>query len=128
MKNVLGGLLTPVLPPFYRIFMSGIVPSAERQDPAWLINLSQKIIDTIPDSFDWKKDIKPGKQYGPWFYAPFLTSVVTPPFLGFLLGPSRINYRKDGQLGGMVVEKCKFLQVSCITNSIDKHWYNESFF
>ena len=25
-KYTLGGLMTPVLPPFYRIFMSGIVP------------------------------------------------------------------------------------------------------
>jgi hypothetical protein len=27
------------------------------------------------------------------------------------VGPSRANLRKDGKLGGMVVEKCKFLQV-----------------
>jgi hypothetical protein len=36
-KNVLGGLMTPFLPPFYRLFMSGIVPSAERGDPEWLV-------------------------------------------------------------------------------------------
>ena len=53
-----------------------------------------------------------GKQIGPWFYAPFLTSFVTPTFFGFLVGPSRVNRRKDGQLGGLVVEKCKFLQES----------------
>ena len=84
--NVLKGLMTPVLPPFYRIFMSGIVPK----------------LGTDID----------GKQFGPWFYAPWLTSFVTPTFFGFLVGPSKPNYRKDGQLGGLVVEKCKFLQES----------------
>ena len=79
--------MTPVLPPFYRIFMSGIVPS----------NLGTP----------WD-----GKQLGPWFYAPFLTSFVTPTFFAFLVGPSRPNRRKDGQLGGLVVEKCQFLQES----------------
>jgi hypothetical protein len=60
-----------------------------------------------------KNDILiPGKQIGPWFYAPLLTSIVTPPFLAFLVGPSRINLRKDGNYGGMLVEKCKFLQES----------------
>jgi len=85
-KNTLGGLMTPVLPPFYRIFMGGIVPQ----------------LGTDLD----------GKQFGPWFYAPWLTSVVTPTFFGFLVGPSRPNTRKDGQWGGLVVEKCKFLQES----------------
>jgi len=85
-KNTLGGVMTPVLPPFYRIFMSGIVPK-------------------LGTEFD-------GKQLGPWFYAPFLTSMVTPTFFGFLVGPSRPNRRADGQRGGLVVEKCKFLQES----------------
>ena len=84
--ETLGGLMTPVLPPFYRIFMSGIVPK-------------------LGTEFD-------GKQIGPWFYAPWLTSVVTPTFFGFLVGPSYPNNRKDGQPGGLVVEKCKFLQES----------------
>mmetsp|Transcript_24293 Transcript_24293/g.50399 ORF Transcript_24293/g.50399 Transcript_24293/m.50399 type:complete len:478 (+) Transcript_24293:204-1637(+) len=78
-KQTLGGLMTPVLPPVYRLFMSGIVGDA---------------------------------QYGPLPYAPFLTSVVTPPFFGFLVGPSRPNRRRDGKRGGLVVEKCKFLQES----------------
>jgi len=86
-SDTLGGLMTPVLPPFYRIFMSGIVPKV--------------------GSEKWD-----GKQLGPWFYAPFLTSIVTPTFFGFLVGPSRPNRRKDGQPGGLVVEKCKFLQES----------------
>jgi hypothetical protein len=87
LRNSLGDLMTPVLPPFYRIFMSGIVP---------------KGLGTDLD----------GKQFGPWFYAPFLTSFVTPTFFGFLVGPSYPNRRKDGELGGLVVEKCKFLQES----------------
>lgn len=85
--DTLGGLMTPYLPPFYRIFMSGIVP---------------KFLGT-----SWS-----GKQIGPWFYAPWLTSIVTPTFFGFLVGPSYPNTRKDGQPGGLVVEKCKFLQES----------------
>jgi len=48
-----------------------------------------------------------------WFYAPYLTSVVTPTFFAFLVGPSRPNRRRDdGQRGGLLVEKCKFLQES----------------
>jgi hypothetical protein len=85
-SDTLGGLMTPVLPPFYRIFMSGIVPK----------------LGTDLD----------GKQFGPWFYAPWLTSFITPTFFGFLVGPSTPNNRKDGQPGGLVVEKCKFLQES----------------
>ncbi|KAL7455028.1 hypothetical protein ACHAWC_008544 [Mediolabrus comicus] len=85
-KNTLGGLMTPVLPPFYRIFMSGIVPK-------------------LGTEYD-------GKQFGPWFYAPWLTTLVTPIFFGFLVGPSKPNRRSDGQRGGLVVEKCKFLQES----------------
>jgi hypothetical protein len=85
-KETLGGLMTPFLPPFYRIFMSGIVPNV---------------------GTPWD-----GKQLGPWFYAPWLTTLVTPTFFGFLVGPSRPNRRRDGQRGGLVVEKCKFLQES----------------
>lgn len=86
-RKTLGGLMTPFLPPFYRVFMAGIVPS----------QLGEK----------WG-----GKQLGPWFYAPWLTSVVTPPFFQFLVGPSTPNRRKDGSLGGLLVQKCKFLQES----------------
>ena len=35
--------MTPVLPPFYRIFMGGIVPSRERGDPAWLVDGAQRL-------------------------------------------------------------------------------------
>uniref|UniRef100_A0A7S2XLF3 Beta-carotene isomerase D27-like C-terminal domain-containing protein n=1 Tax=Attheya septentrionalis TaxID=420275 RepID=A0A7S2XLF3_9STRA len=89
-KDTLRQLMTPVLPPFYRIFMGGIVPNR-------LLN---------------KDADEPSTQIGPWFYAPWLTSFVTPIFFGFLVGPSRPNSRKDGQAGGLVVEKCKFLQES----------------
>jgi hypothetical protein len=82
-RDTLAGLMTPVLPPFYRIFMGGIVPGTDGKT-----------------------------QIGPWFYAPYLTSFVTPTFFGFLVGPSYPNRRKDGKLGGLVVEKCKFLQES----------------
>jgi hypothetical protein len=85
-KDTLADLMTPVLPPFYRIFMSGIVPKV---------------------GTEWD-----GKQIGPWFYAPWLTTIITPTFFGFLVGPSYPNRRKDGQRGGLVVEKCKFLQES----------------
>ena len=84
--DTLGGLMTPILPPFYRIFMSGIIPK-------------------LGTNFD-------GKQIGPWFYASYLTTIVTPTFFGFLVGPSRPNRRKDGERGGLIVEKCKFLQES----------------
>lgn len=84
--NTLKSLMTPFLPPFYRLFMSGIVPKVNSP---------------------WD-----GKQVGPWFYAPALTSFVTPTFFRFLVGPSRPNRRRDGTLGGLVVEKCRFLQES----------------
>lgn len=113
-RRVLASLLTPVLPPFYRIFMSGIVPCAANGDPDWLVSGVHQLVSLLPDFLPFKKELVPGKQLGPLIYAPFLTSVVTPPFLSFLVGPSRINLRKDGQLGGMVVEKCKFLQVTDI--------------
>lgn len=52
------------------------------------------------------------RRLGPWPWAPALTSWVTPLFFKFLVGPSTPNYRADGQLGGLVVEKCRFLQES----------------
>jgi hypothetical protein len=77
--RVLRRLFTPLGPPFYKVFMSGVLG---------------------------------GRQLGPWFYAPALTSWVTPLFFKFLVGPSVPNFRADGQLGGLVVEKCRFLQES----------------
>eukprot|EP01040_Poterioochromonas_malhamensis_P012835 gene12835-14062_t len=109
-KRVLGKLLTPVLPPFYRLFMAGLVPSRDRGDPVWLEKTTSWLRQQLPET--WQEKITPGKQLGPFFYAPFLTSVVTPPLMSFLLGPCRPNRRLDGQRGGMIVEKCKFLQES----------------
>jgi len=91
-RETLADLMTPVLPPFYRIFMSGIVPPG-LNDTALVGPYA-------------------GKQIGPWFYAPWLTTMITPIFFGFLVGPSYPNRRKDGERGGLVVEKCKFLQES----------------
>ena len=108
-------LMTPVLRPIYRIFMAGIVPSHDPTDerigadPKWLSDAVQSIRHKLPAG---KKYLTPGRQLGPWFYAPVLTSVVAPYVFGFLVGPASLNRRSDGQLGGLVVEKCKFLQES----------------
>eukprot|EP00607_Mallomonas_marina_P010761 CAMPEP_0182422126 /NCGR_PEP_ID=MMETSP1167-20130531/7723_1 /TAXON_ID=2988 /ORGANISM="Mallomonas Sp, Strain CCMP3275" /LENGTH=276 /DNA_ID=CAMNT_0024599905 /DNA_START=536 /DNA_END=1366 /DNA_ORIENTATION=- len=109
-KRTLAGLMTPVLPPFYRMFMSGLVPSRARGDPTWLVSVFDWVRERLPEPLQSK--VSPGIQLGPWFYAPLLTSAVTPVFLAFLVGPSRMNRRKDGQPGGLLVEKCKFLQES----------------
>lgn len=85
-RDTLFQLMGPIVP-IYRFFMSGIVP------------------DFVGKGLG-------GKQVGPLFYAPWLTTMVTPVFFAFLVGPSRPNRRKDGQLGGLLVEKCKFLQES----------------
>jgi len=124
-RRTLGSLMTPFLPPFYRLFMSGIAPSEKRGDPKWLEDAFQSIVRLLPEgkeeekaegefsfSLPTRSTFAPGKQFGPLFYAPALTSFITPVFLNFLVGPSRANRRKDGQLGGLVVEKCKFLQES----------------
>mmetsp|Transcript_30628 Transcript_30628/g.45319 ORF Transcript_30628/g.45319 Transcript_30628/m.45319 type:complete len:387 (+) Transcript_30628:50-1210(+) len=93
-------LMTPVLPPFYRLFMGWKVPSTAAGDPEWLVNLGQRL------------NLEEGKSYGPAPYAPLLTSIVAPFVFGFLVGPARINLRNDGSYGGLVVNKCKFLQES----------------
>jgi len=110
-KTTLAWLMTPFLPPFYRLFMSGLVPSEERGDPEWLVGSIQKVAALLPGDLG-PKYLTPGNQLGPWFYAPALTSFVTPTFFGFLVGPSTVNFRQDGALGGLVVEKCSFLQES----------------
>jgi len=106
-------LMTPVLPPIYRFFMGGFVPSLERGDPRWLVDGTQKAVEAL-DKLPWdaKGALAPGKQLGPLPYAPLLTALVSPYAFGFLVGPAKVNLRKDGQFGGLVVEKCKFLQES----------------
>lgn len=110
--NTLGWLMTPLLPPFYRLFMSGLVPSLARGDPAWLVDGVQALAAKLPRDGEGAQRLPPGQQIGPWFYAPALTAVVTPTAFGFLVGPSAVNRRQDGRLGGLVVEKCAFLQES----------------
>lgn len=109
-QRVLGKLLTPALPPFYRLFMSGIIPSADRGDPAWLVSFSTWICRQLPRRLQEK--YPPGSQVGPLPFAPTLTAAVTPVAMSFLLGKCRPNRRIDGRRGGMIVEKCKFLQES----------------
>jgi hypothetical protein len=109
-------LMTPVLPPFYRIFMGGIVPKYDPEDdrvgadPKWLADGFQWVRAKLPEPA--REYLEPGRQLGPWFYAPALTSVVSPYAFGFLVGPATLNRRADGEIGGLVVEKCKFLQES----------------
>lgn len=58
-RKVLGRLFTPILPPFYRVFMSGIVPCKEKNDPAWLVQLTDDIRSSLPES--WKTEFSPGR-------------------------------------------------------------------
>ena len=91
-RRTLGALLTPLLPPFYRIFMAGIIPSKERGDPIWLADGTLYLLNKIKNvsifnENKWiQENLVPGSQLGPLFYAPLLTSIVTPPFLNFLVG------------------------------------------
>lgn len=99
---VLRDLATPVLPSFYRLFVGGVRPRAEHGDPDWLVR-AMKSVPLLRD--DVNRDPPP-------FYAPFLTSIVAPLVFSYLVGPATINRRSDGQLGGIVVQRCKFLQES----------------
>ena len=49
-RRALAALLTPVLPPFYRLFMAGIVPSCARGDPQWLEDGFQAAVGLLPRS------------------------------------------------------------------------------
>ncbi len=111
-KNVLTTLLTPYMPPFYRIFLSGMLPSKARNDPKWLVATVEHIKHLLPDNSLWRQQYADNTmKFMPWFYGPFLTSLVSPFMMHFLVGPSRPNRRRDGKRGGMLVEKCKYLQV-----------------
>jgi len=100
-RDTLGGLMTPVLPPVFRLFMSGIIPKRA-------VRFVKEKILSEPVTDEKDTDV----QFGPWFYAPYFTTIVTPLFFQFLVGPSIPNARKDGTAGGLIVEKCKFLQES----------------
>ena len=128
-------LMTPILPPFYRIFMGWKIPSLAAQDPPWLVEFVQTkfanntfITKLAPSGFTFEE----GRNYGPAPYAPLLTSWVAPYVFSFLVGPVHYNLRPDGAWGGIVVEKCKFLQQSNCkgTYSICTHyicWWSTMF-
>ena len=46
----------------------------------------------------------------PWPWSPFFTALFTPPFFKFLVGPNRWALRNDEALGGVYVERCRFLE------------------
>jgi hypothetical protein len=76
-------LMTPVLPPFYRLFMGWLVPSVGRGDPKWLQDAVQAVAVRLPGELS--KELAPGRQLGPAPYAPLLTSVVAPFAFSFLV-------------------------------------------
>jgi len=45
-----------------------------------------------------------------WPWAPALTAFFTPLFFKFLVGPNRADVREDGAIGGVYVERCRFLE------------------
>ena len=66
-KNTLAHLMTPALPPFYRLFMGGLVPSIERGDPEWLVDGFQRVVNVLGEagvvSSDFVEEhLAPGKQ------------------------------------------------------------------
>jgi hypothetical protein len=92
-KGVLRGLMGPVVP-VYRLFMGGFVP---RGPAGWA------------GREEWgDRQVKEGGLP----YAPYLTSLVTPMFFQFLVGPARTSRREDGGRGGVTIEKCRFLEIS----------------
>ena len=46
----------------------------------------------------------------PWPWAPFFTALFTPFFFKFLVGPNKVDLREDETLGGVYVERCRFLE------------------
>jgi len=103
-RDTLRGLMTPVIVGVYRLFMAGIIPQR-------VVRFAEtKIMGKEKGEVDIQEEEE--VQIGPLFYAPYLTTIVTPLFFKFLVGPSAPNARKDGRAGGLLVEKCKFLQES----------------
>jgi hypothetical protein len=110
--SLLAILLTPVIPPIFRIMFAGMIPSRLKGDPVWLEESFQWLVRSLPLSEERKSELAPGAKLGPFPFAPAITSMITPVFMNFLVGPVRVNRRKDGALGGMLVVKCKSLQES----------------
>ena len=107
-------LMTPFLPPFYRIFMGGIVPSYDPDDdrvgadPKWLADGVQAVRAKLPEPL--QKYLEPGKQYGPWFYAPLTAVVAHLPLAS--CRPVYAQFEIHGRLG-LVVEKCVLQESNC---------------
>jgi hypothetical protein len=106
---------TPFLLPFFRIVMGGIVPSYDPEDkrtgsdPKWLADSVQWIREKMPFG---KEQLEPGRKLGPPFYAVPLMALVASISIRPLAGPFTLNLRPDGELGGLVAERCIFLQES----------------
>jgi len=106
---------TPFLLPFFRIVMGGLVPSYDPDDkrtgsdPKWLADGVQWVRNKLPVG---KEYLEPGKQLGPLPYAPGLMALVGKYAISPLAGEFTLTLRSDGQLGGMVAERCIFLQES----------------
>jgi hypothetical protein len=110
-RNVLHGLMSPLsLPPLYRLFMAGIVP---RRVVKFSRSLSRSFFKQQSQTeTETETELEEDSlQLGPLPFAPYLTSLIAANLMSFLVGPCEVNYRKDGSLGGMLVKKCKFLQV-----------------
>ncbi len=103
--NTLARLLTPAMPLIFRPFMSGVALAEDGDATATPQPLGGGALGFARDTVE-------GARFGPWLYAPLITSVVTPPFFNFLVGPSTPNLRADGRPGGLLVQKCRFLQQS----------------
>jgi hypothetical protein len=106
---------TPFLLPFFRIVMGGIVPSYDPEDtrtgadPKWLADGVQWIRQRLPIG---KSYLEPGKKLGPPFYAVPLMTLVASVSIRPLAGPFTVNVRPNGDFGGLVAERCIFLQES----------------
>ena len=104
-------LMTPALPPFYRIFMGGVVPSYDPTDarvgadPKWLADAFATVREKLPEPLanlaratSWGRGSTRRRGGG---------GLAMRRWLPRRAGDAR---RSDGQIGGLVVEKCKFLQ------------------
>lgn len=104
---------TPFVPALFRVVMGGIVPKYDPTDtrpgadPKWLADGVIWAQSKLPSGW-----LEPGKRLGPTFFAPSLMALVCTKALSPLMGPATLAFRSDGQLGGLVAERCIFLQES----------------
>lgn len=85
-KRVLDQMLPPMLPALFRVFMSGVLPNLPN-----LPTIGKGRGGNQSSASVGTGNSKWGMRLGPWFYAPYLTSVVSPLFLTFLIGPCRYS-------------------------------------